>query len=57
MLRKGFEPAIAVFERERTFHALDQAATLIRVKNLYTSESQQIGHSWIYNVKHMILES
>jgi hypothetical protein len=29
MLRAGFEPTIPVFEREKTVHALDHAASVI----------------------------
>jgi hypothetical protein len=28
MTREGFEPTIAAFEREKTIHALDRAATV-----------------------------
>jgi hypothetical protein len=36
--RVGFEPAIPVFEWEKTFHALDRAATVI-------------GHNIIHNIR------
>jgi hypothetical protein len=29
MCRKGFEPTISLFERAKTFHALDRTATVI----------------------------
>jgi hypothetical protein len=34
MPRVGFEPAIQVFKREKTVHALDRAATVIG-ENIY----------------------
>jgi hypothetical protein len=31
MTRLGFEPKMQVFERAKTFHALDRAVTVIKV--------------------------
>jgi hypothetical protein len=33
MSRVGFEPTIPVFDRAKTFHALDHAVTVISIKN------------------------
>jgi hypothetical protein len=38
MPRVGFEPTIPVFEREKTVHALDRAATVIGSFNIYVRE-------------------
>jgi hypothetical protein len=35
MRRVGFEPTIPVFERVKTVHALDRAATVIGTSELY----------------------
>jgi hypothetical protein len=37
MLRVEFEPTIPVFEREKTVHTLDRAATVIGVDNVVQS--------------------
>jgi hypothetical protein len=42
MPHMGFEPTIPVFEREKTFHALDHAATVIgKYGPDYTKSSQK----------------
>jgi hypothetical protein len=52
MPRVGFEPTIPVFERAKTVHSLDRAATVIRMEfgywTLFTYPARQpalrIGH-------------
>jgi hypothetical protein len=48
MPRVGFEPTITVFERAKTFHALDGAATvigLVYIKNYKHTDSVKL---WYY---------
>jgi hypothetical protein len=42
---EGFEPTIPVFERAKTVHALDRAATLIGLSFIYGIMISEIG--WI----------
>jgi hypothetical protein len=35
MPQVGFKPTIPVFEREKTFHALDHAATVTFLQNIF----------------------
>jgi hypothetical protein len=37
MPRVGFEPTIPVFERAKTFHALDRAATVVSLRNVLSA--------------------
>jgi hypothetical protein len=39
MPQVGSEPTIPVFERAKTVHALDRAATVIGLLNMYPMES------------------
>jgi hypothetical protein len=39
ILQVGYEPTIPVFEREKTVHALDRAAIVIGIGNLYGSKN------------------
>jgi hypothetical protein len=38
MSRVGFEPTISAFERAKTVHALDRAATMICIISFYVTE-------------------
>jgi hypothetical protein len=40
MPQVGFEPTIAVFERAKTVHVLDRAATVIGTTLLYVSATK-----------------
>jgi hypothetical protein len=42
MPRVEFEPTIPVFERAKTVHALDRAATVIGITNLYHLQNTKI---------------
>jgi hypothetical protein len=44
MPRKGFEPTNPVFERAKTVHSLDRAATVIGISEHYTMDKvQELG--------------
>jgi hypothetical protein len=45
----GFEPTIPVFERPKTVHALDRAATVIGFKDL-------LQKNWSYSTVPMVLQ-
>jgi hypothetical protein len=42
----GFEPTIPVFNREKTFHALDGAATVIG-QMTFTESKSVCGHTFL----------
>jgi hypothetical protein len=48
MFRVGFEPTIPAFERAKTVLALDRAATVIGISNLFTNFNNEVTHktSW-----------
>jgi hypothetical protein len=57
MPRLGFDPTIPVFERAKTVHALDRAATVIGdIKNMQTCKCDSVSHAPITkHGKHFIM--
>jgi hypothetical protein len=60
MPRVGFKPTIRVFERAKTFHILDNAATVIGAYTLLTSKYEQMNilerlrHVWKFNIERIL---
>jgi hypothetical protein len=52
MPRLGFEPTIPVFERAKTFHALDHAATVMADKKFPSSNSHLLSLAYVRQHKH-----
>jgi hypothetical protein len=58
MPRVGFAPTIPVFERVKTFRALDQAATVIAVNftaNIETEMEASNDYKWWQSISHMLV--